>query len=412
VHLHVSWDTWLRRDGRTPVSCAAVPVFIPASPEDLTPEWLTSTMRAAGALPTGRVRRHEVLPLTDGGTGFTGETVRVRLEFEGADHAPSSVIAKFPTGDRQNRGMLEQFDAYAREIRFYREFSDRMPCPVPTYLGADYDEKGARRTGARMSRFLDGLPDRVQLAITRDVTKFMRVTKRRYALLLEDLGADTTVYDMAHPPSDDQLGAVLDVLAAVHAAFWLDDSLDGNAVFRPIVTTTPGLYQTVGRKRCLALARDRWSAWMTEHHVELINDAIDRFPSDVAAINEKLTLIHGDPRSDNILFGDDGRVVLLDWALAGHAHPGFDIGYLLSSCVDNGRMGALDGLVSRYVAALTAHGVDIDGADLRSVVAASYRSLAVQQLMSVAVLHGDGYDGEAIFDLWFPRILAGLAHEW
>jgi hypothetical protein len=32
--------------------------------------------------------------------------------------------------------------------------------------------------------------------------------------------------------------------------------------------------------------------------------------------------------------------------------------------------------------------------------------------MSIAVLHGDGYDGEAIFDIWMPRILSGLAHEW
>jgi phosphotransferase family enzyme len=389
-----------------------VPVFIPASPADLTPEWLTGTMREAGALPAGRVRTHEVLALTDGGTGFTGETVRVRLEYEGADDAPSTVIAKFPTGDRQNRGMLEQFDAYAREIRFYRQFAHRMPCPTPTYLGADYDEAGARQTGPRLSRLIDALPDRVQLAITKDVTKFMRVTKRRYVLLLEDLGSDTTVFDMAHPPSNGQLGDVLDVLAAVHAAFWNDESLEGNSVFRPIVTTTPGLYQTVGRKRCLALAQQRWSDWMTADHVGLINEAIDRFPADVVTINEKLTLIHGDPRSDNILFGDDGHVVLLDWALAGHAHPAFDVGYLLSSCLDSDSISGADALVAGYEAALLAKGIDIDGSALRAAVAATYRSLAMQQLMSIAVLHGDGYNGDAIFDIWMPRILAGLAHEW
>jgi len=369
-------------------------------------------MRAAGALATGRVCAHEVLPLIDGGTGFTGETVRVRLEYEGADGAPPTVIAKFPTGDRQNRGMLEQFDAYAREIRFYREFAHRMPCQTPTYLGADYDESGARQTSPRMSRLIDGLPDRVQLAITKDVTKFMRVTKRRYALLLEDLGSDTTVHDMAHPPSDGQLGDVLEVLAAIHAAFWNDGSLEGNSVFRPIVTTTPGLYQTVGRKRCLALAQQRWSDWLTSDHVDLINEAIDRFPVDVATINEKLTLIHGDPRSDNILFGYDGHVVMLDWALAGHAHPAFDVGYLLSSCLDAERIGGAGALIAGYEASLVAKGVEVDGIELRAAVDAAYRTLAVQQLMSIAVLHGDSYGGDTIFDLWVPRILAGLAQEW
>ena len=145
-------------------------------------------MRDAGALPTGRVSALEVQALTGGGTGFTGDTVRVRLEYEGdVNGAPTTVVAKFPPGDQQNRGMLEQFDAYAREIRFYREFAHRMPCPTATYLGAAYDVEGARETGPRMSRLIDWLPDRLQLAITRDVTKFMRATKRRYALLIEDL---------------------------------------------------------------------------------------------------------------------------------------------------------------------------------------------------------------------------------
>lgn len=389
-----------------------MPANIPASPEDLTPDWVTSVMRDAGALPTGRVSALEVMAITDGGTGFTGDTVRVRLEYEGAEGAPTTVVAKFPTANHQTRGMLEQFDAYAREIRFYRSFAHRMPCPTPTYLGADYDVEGARETGPRMSRLIDRLPNRVQLAITKDVTKFMRSTRRRYALLLEDLGADTQVYDMLSPPDDEQLGDVLDVLASIHAAFWNDASLEGDAVFRPIVTTTPGLYQTVGRERCLALARARWERWLTPDHVALIHEAIDRFPDDVAIINQKITMIHGDPRSDNILFRDDGQVVLLDWALAGHAHPGFDVGYLLGSCLDAARIASGPALVERYRQALGAHGADLDAVELTAAVRAAYRAVAVQQLMSVAVLEGDDYDGDQIFDLWMPRLLAGLAHDW
>ena len=369
-------------------------------------------MRAAGALPTGRVVDLEVTSLTDGGTGFTGDTVRVRISAEGGDDVPESVIAKFPTVDHQTRGMLEQFDAYAREIRFYRHFAHRMPCRLATFLGADFDEKGARRTGPFMSRLLDALPDRVQLAITADVTKFMRATDRRYALLIEDLGSGSTVYDMTTPPSHGQLADALDVLASVHAAFWGDESISGDEVFRPIVTTTPGLYQTVGRKRCLALATARWGEWLTTDHLALVSDSLDRFPADVARLNQSITLIHGDPRSDNILYCSDGRVVLIDWALVGYANPAFDVGYLLSSSLLPEEMHLRPALVEGYAAALAAHDIEFDGAELRAGIDATYRALAVQQLMSIPVLNNESYGPDAMYDLWFPRILAGLDAGW
>lgn len=398
--------------GGWPISSVVLTAFIPATPRELTAAWLTDAMRAAGALRAGRVTRVEVASLTGGGTGFTGDTVRLSLRYEGADSAPSTVIAKFPTSDRQTRGMLEQFDAYAREIRFYRRFAHRMPCPIPTFLGGDFDEKGARRTGPRLSRLVDALPDRVQLLITSDVTKFMRATKRRYALLIEDLGADSTVHDMTAPPNREQLAAVISELATVHATFWGDSSIVGDEVFRPIITTTPGLYQTVGRKRCLQLAQDRWSDWLTSDHVALINDSLDRFPADVEQLNEAHTLIHGDPRSDNILYRSNGDVVLLDWALVGHAHPAFDLGYLLSSSLDSDRIDERPELIDGYERAMAARGIEVDGDELRSGVDAAYRALTVQQLMSIAVLNNESYGADALYDLWVPRLLAGLAEAW
>jgi hypothetical protein len=353
-----------------------------------------------------------ITSLTGGGTGFTGDTVRVDLGYEGVDDAPSSVIAKFPTGDPQTRGMLEQFDAYAREIRFYRSYAHRMPCPIPTFLGADYDTKGARNTGPAMSKLIDALPGPVQLLVTSDVTKFMRATKRRYALLIEDLGADSIVYDMTAPPNQAQLADALDALASVHAAFWGDDSIAGDDVFRPILTTTPGLYQTVGRRRCLPMARARWEEWLTDDHVALISEALDRFPADVARLNEPVTLIHGDPRSDNILFCADGQAVLIDWALVGHAHPAFDLGYLLSSSLLVDRSGLRSTLVEGYEAGLAGRGIEVDGAELRGSIDATYRALAVQQLMSIAVLNNESYGPETMYDLWVPRLLAGMQAGW
>jgi thiamine kinase-like enzyme len=202
------------------------------------------------------------------------------------------------------------------------------------------------------------------------------------------------------------------VLAAVHAAFWDDRTLADNDTFRAVVTTTPGLYQTVGRKRCLPLAQDRWAGWIGAAETALLHDALDQFPADVALVNEPRTLIHGDPRSDNILYRDDGQVVLLDWALAGYANPAFDVGYLLSSCLGPERLESRPALTERYHAALTANGVSPDAEVLRQGVEATYRTLAVQILMSIAVLRGEGYGDDTMDDLWMPRILAGLAADW
>ena len=144
----------------------------------------------------------------------------------------------------------------------------------------------------------------------------------------------------------------------------------------------------------------------------IFEQALDRFPEDVARVNQKITMIHGDPRSDNILYGADGKVVLLDWSLAGHAHPGYDVAYLLSSCLGTDRIGARHELLERYEGALARNGVEIDGADLRATVAAAYRGLAVQQLMSIVVLNNESYGDDSMYDLWMPRILVGIAAEW
>lgn len=380
--------------------------FIPAAPAELTTDWVTTTLRAAGVLPVGRVVGFDVAPLSGGGTGLMGDTVRLRLRYDDAGSGPASVIAKFPTEDRQNRALLEQFDAYAREILFYENYSHRVPVPTPAYMGAAFDPGRNKAPGPVLSKVVDGLPVFAKRLIFRNVTRYLRPTKRRYALLIEDLGVDITVHDLEEPPDDDKLGAAIEMLAGVHAEFWEHDALHDDTMFQPLVTTTPGLYDTIARRWCLPMARERWE-WFTADDAALIEDAIDRLPDDIATINRQTTLVHGDPRSDNVLYRDDGDVVLLDWAMAAHAHPGWDVGYMLSSCLTEDRIDATDALVVRYEAAMAARGVDVCGDDLRAGIDAAYRAVAVQQLMSIAVLDGN-YGEQALADLWMPRVLAGL----
>ncbi len=57
---------------------------IPAHPGELSPEWVTSAMRAAGTIGGDvEVVGLHLEPLGDGGVGLAGETVRVSLTYRG-----------------------------------------------------------------------------------------------------------------------------------------------------------------------------------------------------------------------------------------------------------------------------------------------------------------------------------------
>ncbi len=368
-------------------------------------------MRGAGALGADvSVATIVASPLDEAGQGMTGDLVRVRLTYDGPTEAPPTLVAKFATDDRQTRGMLESFDAYGREIHFYRGLAERVVCRTPRHLGSALDPGKARGPSPRVARMIDTLPDRVQLALTKDVGRYMKATKRRYALLIEDLGADTTVYNATKPPPIDHLPTVLAALAEMHAQFWDQHDLVGHPALGHLVTRTPGLYQTEIRNRSLVLARERWSDWWTSEHTDLLLDATDHLPADIESINQRLTLVHGDPRSDNLLFLSVDSVALVDWALACFAHPGWDVSYLLSSSLEPADVGSMDGLVAGYHEQLTGHGVDLPIADLESVIDAGLRTQAVQEALSVRVLPAAYGEAGALHDLWMPRILAALAH--
>jgi len=99
--------------------------------------------------------------------------------------------------------------------------------------------------------------------------------------------------------------------------------------------------------------------------------------------------------------------------MVSRGHPGFDVGYLLSSCLDADRIDSLGSLVERYHGTLAGLGVDFDPAELRRGVDAAYEINAVLQLLTLTVFEGQGDNtGSEMADLWLPRVAAGLTHTW
>ena len=404
--IHEATYEWLRREG--PV--ARDREFIPEQPAQLTADWVTEAMHTAGELASDtRVASIEMGPLTGEGAGMTGVLVRLEVEYEGPSPGPPSLIAKFASDDRLVKGMLEHLDSYGREIHFYRDLAQSVPVRTPRHFGSSFDD-GRLKDRPGLSRVVDALPARVQLALSKDVSKFMRASKRRYALLIEDMGADTIVCNAVSPPSVDKLEAVLDALAELHARYWGGSSVTGHPSLGHLVTRTPKLYRNDLRGRTLALAQQRWSEWWTNGDTELAKDAADRLRADVAKVNESITLVHGDPRSDNILFAESGPPVFIDWALQSVGHPGWDVSYLLGSSLAADSVRHADDLIAGYHAAVTSHGATISAEDLRAGYMAGLRSQAVQQVLSVRIIP-PGYGDVALHDLWMPRLLALLRHE-
>ena len=386
--------------------------YVPDGVSQLTTEWVTAAMREVGEISAdSRVKSFVPESLKGSGIAMTGELARLRLTYEPEGAGPATAIAKFASNDLATKGMLESYDAYAREIYFYRDLAPQTPLRTPRHLGSGLDS-GRSKDRPGQAKLADALPARVQLALAADVSKFMKATKRRYALLIEDLSDDTVVFDAAHPPSADLLGVALEALARLHAAFWgQGESMSGQRALGHVFTRTPKLFANEVRLRTFELAQEHWSDWWTESDTMAVLTAVTRLTSDVDTVNEPLTLVHGDPRSDNILFSasQDGPPAFIDWSLPAMAHPGWDVSYLLGSSLDASNAQAADGLIDDYHRTLVEGGCDISSSALKAAVRAGWRAQAVLNVLSVRVLPEGTYgEAGALHDLWMPRILALL----
>jgi hypothetical protein len=273
----------------------------PTSPAELTPVWLTETLRACGCL-TGdaRVTGISTEPVGEG-VGMLGVLVRAELDYEGdADGAPRSLIAKFPTQVAANRAVAMTFHLYEREIGFYLDIEPQVDVSAPRCYGAEIDP------------------------VTGDAV-----------LLLEDLRGYTTG-DQVTGCSAAEAMTILDAVVGLHARFW-DRTHD------PVLASVPSVDDPFQYEGIAGGVAAGWDPCMTQFgdvvpkEIMLIRDQL------IAAVPElhrmmarrRQTVIHGDVRLDNMMFGCQAGhrdVVLLDWTLI-RTSGLHDVAYLVSQNV-------------------------------------------------------------------------------
>ena len=104
---------------------------IPASPSELTADWLASVLDRQGVAPGERASPSTQNQL-GGEQGMTGRLVRLRLRYQdGRPGRPETLIAKFSAAEPAARAVISALGHYEREVRFYESLSSRTPVPTP-----------------------------------------------------------------------------------------------------------------------------------------------------------------------------------------------------------------------------------------------------------------------------------------
>ena len=301
----------------------------------MTVEWLTDSFREAGIVGNSNVISFSYKE-PESGEGFSGLTLRVDLEWDNFEEGmPETVLVKFPSTDSKNRALLERDGAYDREFDFYERFSDRFPVRVPKLLYSIRDPISDIESRKKLNKRIELLPNGAAKFLGGNARKFIRPSSRRYALITEFIenARTTTTENLA---SEKDLLEILESLAVIHAHWWrhplLDDDKEGIAW--PTVTHTPKLMNGLYRgSRDSVIERN--PELFTPDMVRLTDWFSDNVVDAIGFLNEKLTLLRGDTRTDNMLFTNDG-LVMVDFGSFSSGRPSCDVANLLSSCIEPG----------------------------------------------------------------------------
>lgn len=332
------------------------PAHLPASPDDVTPAWLTAVLTDAGLLRQATVAAVD-RRIIGAEHGFTGVTARLTPRYAGlarAEPAPVSLIAKFPTAEQRDPAAARRHvERSAREVWFYRDIAPRRAVPVARmYFGAA-DE-----------------------------------ATERVVLLLQDF-PEARQGDVLDGCSIDEAAFVLEAMARFHARWW------GQIETAPFPWLPRWGGDHIARQERLVRQIGPFLERFGNQISPAVHELIERLRTcyaDVLAVLDRApaTIIHADLHLDNILFnppGSDPLAVILDWQSVSWGAAALDVAtFLAGSLAVAVRRQSGDDLLRRYHATLTGHGVS--GYPLDALRDDCRRALARQLAGTVGWLAG------------------------
>ena len=297
-------------------------VDFPSQPADVSPQWLTAMLQAAGVLDGAAVTSMQWEAI---GTGQVGDSARFHLRYDRDGAGPATVAGKFPAADAMSRGTAAAFGLYAKEVGFYRELAPQLDIRVPRALAAEIADDGVD-----------------------------------FILLFEDLGPARGGNQLNSCSLADAREAMKQA-AGLHAPSWGNAAITGTSWLQPKEGQAEQIKALYGNAQ--AIFRERYADTLEPEYMAICEELNEGRDAWFGQEREPKCLIHGDFRLDNMLFDVQGGaepIAVLDWQTVAVGNALTDIGYFMGTGIGNALREPHEGeLLDLYCAEMTKRGVPL-----------------------------------------------------
>jgi hypothetical protein len=292
---------------------AGSPAPIPASFAGVTIQWCRARIQDCF---DDMLLAADVTPVRD---GRFGATARLSLTWAHG-HGPPTMIVKLASTSPRTRRAGRLYRTYEVEAGFYQDMAGRVGAHVARCYHAAYEPE----TGG-------------------------------YCLLLEDITGAVQGDQVAGCTPEHVLTALTE-LAGLHSSTFGDERLR-------VLPWLRGRSPVITSREAAAMAL-RWSRPFTTRLAGLLHTDLPRALDLLSAAapgygrppRAGVALVHGDFRSENLLFRP-GQAVVLDWQTAGTGAALADVSYFVgTSAADTGEPGRHARYLGHYLAQLRAEG--------------------------------------------------------
>ncbi len=294
--------------------------------EQVTPDRLTETLIAAGALTRGHVVALD-FDTQSFNKGFLSNiaTLKVHYSAEAEGARPTNLFLKMTKPDLHP----ELWSRSWHEVQFYQAVAQAgIDLPIPRCYDAGYDSH------SQLSH-----------------------------LLLDDLSSTHFQRPQPLPPSNRQCELIMESLARVHASWWNNPRLGteigerltregADATHQRLIDTLPKFMDYLG-DGLLPQQRRAYEQILASTFLERLTQRL--------LTQQNVTLVHGDAHTGNLMLPNDsnqGRVLLVDWHLWSIDVPTLDLAFLMALHWPPARRALLEKpLLERYYQTFVAAGV-------------------------------------------------------